>query len=154
VLVGLQIFGGNTCLSVRDGGIKFMEQERQHKNRPFGLYIIIGLELALAVFLALALLNVQGISSYLRILVQNPMFYSWYGWVMIGCLAVAALGLFFLKRWGWILTMILTGIGLSYTIWSYFQGSPSYLAMIMDLVIVFYLNQREVQLPFMQAETP
>lgn len=131
-----------------------MEQEKQHKNRPFGLYIIIGLELTLAVFLALALLDVPGVSLYLKILVQNPMFYSWLGWVLIGCLAVAALGLFFLKRWGWILTMILTGFGLSYSIWSYFQGSPSYIAMVMYLVIVFYLNQREVQLPFMQAETP
>ena len=131
-----------------------MEQEKQQKSRPFGLYIIIWLQVALAVFLALALLDVQIVSSYLSILIQNPIFYSWFGWVLIGCLAMAALGLFFLKRWGWILTMILTGLGLSYTIWSYFHGSPSYIAMIMDLVIVFYLNQREVQMPFMQAETP
>ena len=131
-----------------------MEQEKQQKSRPFGLYIIIWLQVALAVFLALALLDVQIVSSYLSILIQNPIFYSWFGWVLIACLAMAALGLFFLKRWGWILTMILTGLGLSYTIWSYFHGSPSYIAMIMDLVIVFYLNQREVQMPFMQAETP
>lgn len=131
-----------------------MEPEMQHKSRPFGLYVIIGLEVVLAIFLALALLSVQGVSSYSGILVQNPIFYLWYGWVLVGCLALAALGLLFLKRWGWILTMILTGISLSYAIWSYFQGNPNYIGMVMDLVIVFYLNQREVQLPFMQAETP
>jgi hypothetical protein len=131
-----------------------MEPEMQHKSRPFGLYVIIGVEVALAVFLALALLSVQGVRPYLSILVQNPIFYSWLGWVLVGCFAVAALGLLFLKRWGWILTMILTGLGLSYTIWSYFQGNPNYIGMVMDLVIVFYLNQREVQLPFMQAEPP
>jgi hypothetical protein len=41
--------------------------------------------------------------------------------------------------------MILTGIGLAFTIWSYFQGTPNYLPMLIDVVIVFYLNQRDVQ---------
>ena len=129
-----------------------IEQEMKDKRRPFGLYIIIALQLAVAISLALALLGEQTIASYLKILVQNRVFYSWLGWVLIGCLVLAVIGLLLLKRWGWILTMILTGIGLSYAILVYFKGHPNYIAMALDLVIVFYLNQRDVQSPFKNAE--
>ena len=131
-----------------------LDHDNRHKRRPFGLFIIMGLQATLAILLTLALLGAQGLDPYLRIFFQNPMFYTWFGWVFIGSLALAVLGLLFLKRWGWILTMILTGIGLYFTIWGYFQGTPNYIAMILDLVIVFYLNQRDVQLPFLHAETP
>jgi len=131
-----------------------MEQEKQQRSRPFGLYIIMGLEVTLAILLALSLLSLQGVSSYLRLVLQSPVFYTWFGWVFVGGLAIAVLGLQFLKRWGWILTMILTGIGLFFAIWGYFQGNPNYIGMVMNLVVVFYLNQRDVQLPFLQAETP
>jgi uncharacterized membrane protein (DUF2068 family) len=55
-----------------------------------------------------------------------------------------------MKRWGWILTMIMTGIGLAFSIWSYIDGNPRYIPMLIYIVIVFYLNQREVQSPFLR----
>jgi len=130
-----------------------IEIQKKDNRRPFGLNIIIVLQLALAIFLILALLGNQGISSYLRLLVRNPIFYSWAGWVLVGFLVLAVIGLLLLRRWGWILTMILTGIFLFLTIWSYFQGSPNFVAMVIDLVIVFYLNQRDVQAPFERHES-
>jgi uncharacterized membrane protein (DUF2068 family) len=107
--------------------------------------------LVVAILLVLALLGEKTIAIYLKLLVQNPIFYTWFGWVLIGFLLLAVLGLWILKRWGWILTMILTGLGLGFSIWSYFQGSPHYISMVLYLVIVFYLNQRDVQYPFLQS---
>jgi len=127
-------------------------EEKKAKRRPFGLYLIIVLQLFLAIFLALALLGEKTIATYLKGFVQNPIFYTWFGWVVIGFLVLAVLGLLLLKRWAWILTMILTGILLAFSIWSYFQGSPHYLEMVIYIVIVFYLNQRDVQSPFLHIE--
>ncbi len=128
------------------------KEEYKAKRRPFGLYLIIVLQLVGAILLALSLLGEKTIATYLKVLVQNPIFYSWFGWVLIGFLLLAVFGLWMLKRWGWILTMILTGIGLAYSIWSYFQGNPHYIPMVLYLVIVFYLNQRDVQSPFLQID--
>lgn len=130
------------------------ETSRQPKKRPFGLFIIIGLQLIEATLLILGLMGEKSIIQYLRVLVQNPIFYSWFGWVLVAVLLLAVVGLLFLKRWGWILSMIMTGIGLAYAIWSYTQGDPHYLPMVIYLVIVFYLNQRDVQAPFVQFENP
>ena len=126
-----------------------IEEGYKSTHRPFGLYLIIILQLFLAILLAMALLGEKTIAAYLKILIQNPIFYSWFGWVLIGFEVLSVLGLLMLRRWGWVLTMILTGIGLSYAIWSYFQGSPHYIPMVIYLVIVFYLNQRDVQSAFL-----
>ncbi len=128
------------------------KEEYKAKRRPFGLYLIIILQLVGAILLAMSLLGEKTVAVYLKVLVQNPIFYTWFGWVLIGFLMLAVLGLLFLKRWGWILTMILTGIGLAFSIWSYFQGNPHYIPMVIYLVIVFYLNQRDVQSPFLEKE--
>ena len=126
-----------------------MEIDTQSQRRPFGLFIIIIMQLVLAISLGLVLLGEKTIEIYLKVLIENPIFYGWLGWVWIGFAVLAVLGLLMLKRWGWILTMILTGIGLSYSIWSYFQGNPHYTPMVIYLVIVFYLNQHDVQSPFL-----
>jgi hypothetical protein len=135
-----------------NGGSSMVEKEYKGKRRPFGLYLIIALQLVVVILLALALLGEKTIAIYLKLLVQNPIYYSWFGWVLIGFLLVSVMGLWMLKRWGWILTMILTGMGLAFSIWSYFLGNPHYIPMVIYLVIVFYLNQRDVQAPFLQIE--
>jgi hypothetical protein len=134
------------------GGNLIVEKDISKRRRPFGLYMIAGLQLVLSIMLALALLGEKTIATYLKVLIQNPIFYSWFGWVLAGSLILSVLGLMILKRWAWILTMILTGLGLSYSIWSYFQENPHYIPMVIYLVIVFYLNQREVQSAFSQPE--
>lgn len=115
------------------------------RRRPFGLYMIAVLQATIAVLLTLALLGTETILPYLKVLIKNPFFYSWAGWVLIGFLALAILGLLGLQRWGWVLSMILTGVGLSLSIWNYFQGEPNYVGMMLYMFLVFYLNQREVQ---------
>jgi hypothetical protein len=110
--------------------------------------VIIGFQLLLALFLGLSLADPDRAYPVLQVLIRNPIFYTGFGWVLVIFLLLATLGLLFLKRWGWTLTMVLTGMGLFFSIYNYFQGNPNYLAMGLYLVIVFYLNQREVQSPF------
>lgn len=118
---------------------------------PVGLVIIIALQLILAVLEALFLLGWRQSLLGLRLLVKNPIFYTeGFGWVLVAVLLLAVLGLLLQKRWGWIITMILTGIGLFYTIWSYSQGEPRYFPMVIYVIIALYLNQRDVQQPFRQ----
>jgi hypothetical protein len=111
--------------------------------------MIILLLLVIALVLGLSLAGVEGATPFLRFFVRNPIFFSDAGWVIFAALLLAIAGLLALKRWGWILTMALTGMGLSFGIWSYLQDDPHYIALIINIVIVFYLNQREVQAPFM-----
>ena len=118
----------------------------ESRSRPVGLYAIITLQLIVAVPLALYLLALEEVVPVLRVLVRNPI-YSLLtpGWLLVGMMLLAVLGLLLQKHWGWVLSMIVTGAGLAFTIWSYFQGTPSYLHMLIEGVTVFCLNQRDVQ---------
>jgi hypothetical protein len=80
---------------------------------------------------------------------------------LIGALAVllvlgvsalaAAVGLLRLQRWAWVLTMLLVGTQMATNLWQYFvAGERPYLEMLVDVALVFYLNQREVQRAFGQ----
>jgi hypothetical protein len=59
-------------------------------------------------------------------------------------------GLIRLRRWAWVLVMIITGFILIYDLWLYFSGKPQYIDMLLNVVTVFYLNFGEVQRAFEQ----
>ena len=63
-------------------------------------------------------------------------------------LTVVVAGFLALRRWAWIATMLLIGIALAHGIWLYRHGHPRYIHMVLNVVIVFYLNQRGVQEAF------
>lgn len=128
--------------------------EELYDKRPFGLYIVIGLQTINALLLALGLLTLQVVNQQIDLLVGNRLYFAYLSWLLVAAWLLASLGLFWLKRWGWTLTMILTGIGLAVNIWQYFQGAPNYQETIIHIVIVFYLNQREVQRPFLLEKLP
>jgi hypothetical protein len=58
---------------------------------------------------------------------------------------VAAVGLWFGWRRGWVLTMLLVGISLILDLWLYWNGHRLYLRMAIDVVLALYLNQRAVR---------
>jgi uncharacterized membrane protein (DUF2068 family) len=76
--------------------------------------------------------------------------------VQLGGLAIAgvglliAVGLWQLRRWAWIATMIWTGFNLATALLAYVNGQPEYGVMAVEVAVVFYLNQREVQRAFGQ----
>ena len=46
--------------------------------------------------------------------------------------------------------MVLIGIGLVYNIWNYLEGTPLFANMLINVLAVFYLNERSVQAYFEQ----
>ncbi len=117
-------------------------------RRPFGINAIIFL-------LALLVLNsgvdairaFTGLAPYtfpdsgaLAILIMNVVF-------LIIC-AVLAAGLWQMHDWGWYVAMIASGLNLFFSIWRHFNGGQPYVNMFFVVVIVFYLNQREVKAAF------
>jgi uncharacterized membrane protein (DUF2068 family) len=65
----------------------------------------------------------------------------------------AAIGLWRLHHWAWLLTMILLAYTLAFEIVAFFLAQPNFLMMVLGVVTVFYLNQREVQDLFADRET-
>lgn len=63
-------------------------------------------------------------------------------------------GLLRLRRWAWMLVMIITGLILIYDLWLYFSGRPEYFDMLLNVMTVFYLNFGEVQQAFGQRQEP
>ena len=123
------------------------------RRRPFGLYIIVTLQLTIAILLAMGFLILDVVDQELLLPIVNPLSFTASGWGIIVALVLASFGLLRLKRWGWTLTMILTGTGLALNIWNYFQGNANFLEMAIYIVIVFYLNQRDVQSPFTDIDS-
>ena len=67
---------------------------------------------------------------------------------------VAAVGLWFGWRRGWVLTMLLVGISLILDLWLYFNGERYYVRMAFDVILAFYLNQGAVREYFAQSVPP
>ena len=61
---------------------------------------------------------------------------------------VVAIGLWRLRRWAWVATMLVLGFGLATAILNYFRGNPDYLSMLLNVLAVFYLNDRDMQQRF------
>lgn len=134
------------------------------RERPPGLYAIIALLLANATLIALdvsrsyAALGIglglprpvlPGISDadvdrVLRLLIAG-------GFLFV------AVGIWTLRRWAWVALMIAVGLGLGEGLIRYARGDPRYVTMLINVLIVFYLNQHGVQRLFRHepaARTP
>jgi hypothetical protein len=58
---------------------------------------------------------------------------------------LAAIGLWLGARRAWVLTMLVVGVGLFFSLYVYSVGDPPYVHMAIDIVIAFYLNQGAVR---------
>ncbi len=67
---------------------------------------------------------------------------------------VIMIGLWRLRRWAWFLFMVQLGIGMAIYIWAYVNGVALYIYMLLNIIMVFYLNQHEVQHVFGQKPKP
>src|SRR5262245_43015428 len=65
---------------------------------------------------------------------------------VLGVLAiVAAIGLWFLSRRAWVLTMVLVGIALTFGLYSWWLGEPNYVRLLLNAIMALYLNQAAVR---------
>jgi hypothetical protein len=126
------------------------------RRRPFGLYAIITLILVNAVLIALDVsrsyvslglefglerptlpgLDDVEVDRLLRLLIAG----AWF---------IVAVGLWALRRWAWTALMIMVGIALGEGLLLYTRGEPRYVIMLFNVLTVFYINQRSVQLLFL-----
>ncbi len=70
--------------------------------------------------------------------------------VIILIQVMMAIGLWRMQRWAWFVMMVFVGWSMAVDIWRVMYGSPDYLRMLLNVIIVFYLNQRDVQRAFSQ----
>jgi hypothetical protein len=61
---------------------------------------------------------------------------------------VVAAGLLTNRRWGWVGAIVLSGVSLAFAIAAWWEGHPVYLNMAINVIAVFYLNQRDVRAIF------
>ena len=54
-------------------------------------------------------------------------------------------GLLMNRRWGWVGAIVLSGLSLAFAIGAWWEGHPVYLNMTINVIAVFYLNQRDVR---------
>ena len=127
---------------------------RRPRERPFGVSVIIFMLILYTLLLAIILfasftfkvppgeldLWIMGINNptIIRVL-----------FVVIAALEISiAVGLWRMQRWAWVLIMIQTGLVMVSDLWGYFHEHPSYISMLISVIIVFYLNQRDIQRAF------
>ncbi len=123
-------------------------QPSKKGKRPFGINAIL-------VLLALLVLNngvdviraLSGLPPHtfpevgvLVILMLNVAFVIFY--------AVLAVGLWQMRDWAWYAAMVASGLSMFFLIWRHFNGGQPYAIMFLVVVMVFYLNQREVKAAF------
>lgn len=120
------------------------------KRRPFGLIAIIVTQLITVAFCALAL----GVLALVRLghiaaaEIDFPPQEQITAAAALVVNALCAFGLWRRKRWAWYLTMLQLGFFMLSDLYSYFNDQPiaTYVwSMVLNVCMVFYLNQREVQ---------
>lgn len=136
----------------------------QRARRPFGLNAIIVLQWLTVVVSAvlLALLGIALGAAYLAaeqgqavafdISLLEPFDLMFTLLINLVC----AIGLWRRQRWAWLLTMLQLGLFMFQDLYGYFTGAPSETfawTMLLNVIMVFYLNQREVQAVFVR-KTP
>lgn len=122
------------------------------RKRPFGVSVIILMLVLDVVFLAIVLfasykMPVGEIALWVM-RIDDPTVIQILFSIIILVEAFIAIGLWRLQRFAWVLIMIQTGLGMASDLWGYFHGYPSYSSMLINIIILFYLNQREVQRAF------
>ena len=124
-------------------------------RKPVTLYILVGLMVVKSILIILVLggaysfadgpigeaLRMPGVGAAIR---EAP----WAVGVLIlfaAVLLVSALMLLAGKRTGWLLAMVITGFSVAIDIVGFLAGTGSEVWMFLNVVTVFYLNQRDIR---------
>jgi uncharacterized membrane protein (DUF2068 family) len=125
------------------------------RRRPFALLVLIALMATKGVLILLMIVGAfttadTGILRALRIeSIYDAVHTS--NIAIVGLLVIAAIllisavGLLMYRRSGWLLAMVSTGIFVAVDILGYFAGEANFIWMALNIITVFYLNQREVR---------
>jgi hypothetical protein len=129
------------------------------RRRPPGVIILSGLQFVRAAFLVAQLggLHLTHEFGWLRIAAQLPDptegTPAWFisrgvGIALIGASLLLGFGLFTGRRWAWVGAIVMSGLSLAFALGAWWDDHPVYFAMALNVVAVFYLNQRDVRAHF------
>lgn len=144
---------------------------RETRRLPFGVYAIVALLILLLFAYVVELIillhgesdwpilgTIAGVAGFISkelgltgaitVRVSSPQFTIAAICLGIVAMSLAIIGLLRRQRWAWVLTMMLMGVALLAGIWEHIQGAPNYAALLVYVVVVFYLNERSVQRAF------
>lgn len=120
-------------------------------QRPFGVKMLIFLQIINAVVI-LALIIFVNLNEVKRELEGIDLDQINQSLAIDGVYAVLGLiiayGLYRLRYWAWIAIILWAGTRMLNSLSLYIEGEPDYLVMLRDILIVFYMNQRDVQQVF------
>lgn len=115
------------------------------RRRPFGVTVIATIQVLSAI--GWALLTYFDQPDYGDVL--GSLGYYEVAGPLLGIAGLfIAYGLFTLKRGAWVLTMLWAGLNLTAALYGWYYNEPNYVAMVLSVITVYYLNQREVQAAF------
>jgi hypothetical protein len=118
------------------------------RKRPFGVTVITVIQVLSVIGAAFFVVDELGTREILR---------DWrltiVGGIVVVVGLVIALGLWKLRSWAWVGVMLWTGAELAICLAQYLHGIPDYWSMVAGIVVVFYLNQGEVQAAFQRGRS-
>jgi hypothetical protein len=121
------------------------------RRRPAGIWIIVALQIALAITLLPGVAETFPAASPIEGIAATDLWRQVYiGWAVINVLA--ALWLWTLSRRGWALVMVLVGIGLVANLYLWFLGQPAFVRMAIQAATALYLNSSLVRGLFQRDE--
>jgi len=115
-------------------------------GRPFGILVLAVLAVAGALWGLAGVAGLRAVPEFslkgidlapelVRVIIA--------GWAAM--LIVGAVLLLALHRWGWVLLMLGTGLGLLASLWQWWLGNPEAIRLVILVVTAFYLNGRAVR---------
>lgn len=121
------------------------------RGRPAGIWIIVALQIALAVTMLPGIAErFPGTSPIAGVSLDQLTQQIFIVWAVINVLA--SLWLATLSRRGWALTMVLVGIGLIGNLYLWFVNDPNFVRMAIQAATALYLNSDPVRRLFQRDE--
>ncbi len=124
------------------------------RQRPFTLVVLAGLLVVKAAMLGLLATGVAlSTQDWLRAMIGKDLVLVLVnipgasGWILglAALLILSAAGLMAGRRIGWLLAMVITGVFVASDISGFYAGTTNPVWMLLNIVTVFYLNQRDVR---------
>ena len=126
-----------------------------HRRLPFTLYVLAGLMLFKAVVLIAVVAGatldtlrpILGLTTGPE-LTEIFRTYTAFGPIILafaGLVVLSVIAMLSRRRTGWLLAMVITGLFVAIDIYGYLNSSANHLWMVLNIITVFYLNQRDVR---------
>ena len=123
---------------------------------PIGVLVILVITVLRCVSITAGLVNVEGneFADWLRSTSPLPEFPAGsdqeiVAGLLLGGLLIASIivviGLLARRQWAWVLAIVSSGIILAIDLGWWYGGEPRYSSMFLNVIAVFYLNQRDVR---------